>query len=69
MKNFLTFVVTSFVSAALFCGCKEKKTTGSDFLQHLVEEINNQPDKRLLRMEQSWTVVNTNKATAYLFFM
>ena len=45
MKNFLTFVVISFVSAALFCGCKEKKTTGSDFLQHLVEEINNQPDK------------------------
>lgn len=45
MKNFLTFVVISFVSAALFCGCKEKKNTGSDFLQHLVEEINNQPDK------------------------
>ena len=45
MKNFLTFVVVSFVSVALFCGCKEKKTTGSDFLQHLVEEINNQPDK------------------------
>ena len=45
MKNFLTFVVISFVSAALFCGCKEKKTTGSDFLQHLVEEINNQADK------------------------
>lgn len=45
MKNFLTFVVVSFVSAALFCGCKEKKATGSEFLQHLVEEINNQPDK------------------------
>lgn len=45
MKNLLTFVVISFVSAALFCGCKEKKTTGSDFLQHLVEEINNQADK------------------------
>ena len=42
MKKFLTFVVVSFVSVALFCGCKEKKTTGSDFLQHLVEEINNQ---------------------------
>lgn len=68
MKNFLTFVVISFVSAALFCGCKEKKTTGSDFLQHLVEEIRTNPT-RLLRMEQSWTVVNTNKATAYLFFM
>lgn len=68
MKNFLTFVVISFVSAALFCGCKEKKTTGSDFLQHLVEEINNQADKTF-QMEQSWTVVNTNKATAYLFFM
>ena len=45
MKKFLTFVVVSFVSAALFCGCKEKKATGSEFLQHLVEEINNQPDK------------------------
>lgn len=31
MKKFLTFVVVSFVSVALFCGCKEKKTTGSDF--------------------------------------
>lgn len=68
MKKFLTFVVVSFVSVALFCGCKEKKTTGSDFLQHLVEEINNQPDKTFA-MVRSWTVVNTSKATAYLFFM
>ena len=45
MKNLLTFLVVSFVSAALLCGCKEKKATGSEFLQHLVEEINNQPDK------------------------
>lgn len=45
MKKLLTFVVVSFVSAALFCGCKEKNTSGSDLLQNLVEEINNQPDK------------------------
>jgi len=45
MKKFLAFVVISFVSVALFCGCKEKKATGSEFLQHLVVEINNQPDK------------------------
>lgn len=44
-EKLLTFVVVSFVSAALFCGCKEKNTSGSDLLQNLVEEINNQPDK------------------------
>lgn len=68
MKNFLTFVVISFVSAALFCGCKEKKTTGSDFLQHLVEEINNQPDKTFA----NGTVLDSceyKQATVYLFFM
>ena len=45
MKKVLTFIVVSFVSATLFCGCKEKKATGSEFLQHLVAEINSQPDK------------------------
>lgn len=44
MKRVLTLVLVSLVSAVLFCGCK-KKATGSEILQHLVEEINNQPDK------------------------
>lgn len=45
MKKVLTLVLVSLVSAVLFCGCKEKIATGSEILQHLVEEINNQPDK------------------------
>ena len=68
MKKFLTFVVVSFVSVALFCGCKEKKTTGSDFCNILWRKSIINPT-RLLQMVLSWTVVNTNKVTAYLFFM
>lgn len=45
MKKALTFVLVSLVSVTLFCSCKEKKSVGSEILQHLVEEINSQPDK------------------------
>lgn len=45
MRNLLTFIFIYLFGVVLFCGCKEKKATGFEYLEHLVEEINNQSDK------------------------
>lgn len=45
MRNIRTSIFISLLGVFLLCGCKEKKTTGFEYLEHLVEEINIQSDK------------------------
>ena len=45
MRNIRTSIFISLLGVFLLCGCKEKKTTGFEYLEHLVEEINTQSDK------------------------
>lgn len=70
MRNIRTSIFISLLGVFLLCGCKEKKTTGFEYLEHLVEEINTQSDKTFA----NGTILekceyNINKVTASLYFM